>query len=157
MTKEANKLREKSSVISEHIKELQNKILEVGGVRLRAIQSRVGTTKGLLDMANESITKAEVNQAKSQRDADKLQKSLASNQEKLAEVEAELEVVDGDLQAVSGDLAVIREKVQEAQDSSTDVQEALATSKAELDEKTTDINAFRALEVSRPPRSHNWP
>lgn len=147
LTREADKLREKSSVISEQIKELQNKILEVGGVRLRAIQSKYTTTKGLLDMASESITKAEVNQAKSQRDADKFAKSIASNQEKLVEVEAELEVVEGDLQAVSGDLAVIREKVQEAQDSSTDVQEALASSKAELDEKSADINAFRALEM----------
>ena len=66
----------------------------------------------------------------------------------MEEVTAELEVVDGDLNACSGDLAVIREKVQEAVEACTDVEEALAASKADLDEKTSNINAFRALEVS---------
>lgn len=147
LAKETEKLREKSSGINDQIKELQNKILEVGGVKLRAIQSKVATTKGLLDLANESITKAEVGQAKAERDAEKLEKAIASNTEKLEEVNAELEVVGGDLSACLADLAVIREKVQEAMDASTDVQEALAASKAELDEASTDINAFRALEV----------
>ncbi|EIW71748.1 hypothetical protein TREMEDRAFT_27197 [Tremella mesenterica DSM 1558] len=147
LSKEIDKLREKSSGISDQIKSLQNQILEVGGVRLRAIQSKVSITKGLVDLANEAITKAEVNQAKSQRDAEKLEKTILSNQEKLKEVETELSVVEGDLQAVSADLNVIRDKVQEAQDSSTDVQEALSASKLELDEKSADINAFRTLEM----------
>jgi structural maintenance of chromosome 4 len=145
---EVAKLREKSSGISDQIKELQNKILEVGGVKLRAIQSKVTVTKGLLDMANESITKAEVGQAKAQRDIEKLNKALESNKVKIEEAEAEAEVVDGDLAACTADLNVLREKVQEAMDASTDVQEALAEAKAELDEKSGHINAFRALEVS---------
>ncbi|WWD20077.1 hypothetical protein CI109_104551 [Kwoniella shandongensis] len=147
LTKETDKLREKSSVISEQIKSLQNKILEVGGVRLRAIQSKVSTTKGLLDLANESITKAEVGQAKAERDVDKLEKTIAGNKAKLEEVDAELEVVEGDLQACSGDLAVIKEKVQEASDACDDVKEALEQSKQDLDEKMSGINAFRALEM----------
>lgn len=153
LSKETEKLREKSSGISEQIKELQNKILEVGGVKLRAIQSKVATTKGLLDLANESITKSEVGQAKAERDAEKLKKAIAANTANMTEVNAELEVVNGDLAACSADLAVIREKVQEVMDASTDVQEALAASKAELDEKSTDINASRALEVRHDGRS----
>lgn len=105
------------------------------------------TTKGLLDLANESITKAEVGQAKAERDAEKLVKSIEANKAKLQEADAELDVVEGDLQACTSDLNVLREKVQEAVDASTDVQEALAQSKAELDEKLEDINGFRALEV----------
>jgi len=147
LTKETDKLREKSTAITEQIKELQNKILEVGGVRLRAIQSRVTTTKGLLDLANEAITKAEVGQAKAQRDVDKLQKAIEGNKATLGEVEAELEVVEGDLVSITGDLEVIRGKVQEAMDASTDVQDALGESKKELDEKLEGINGFRALEV----------
>lgn len=147
LEREVAKLREKSSGISDQIKELQNKIMEVGGVKLRAIQSKVTVTKGLLDMANESITKAEVGQAKAQRDIEKLNKALESNKVKIEEAEAEAEVVDGDLAACTADLNVLREKVQEAMDASTDVQEALAEAKAELDEKSGHINAFRALEV----------
>jgi structural maintenance of chromosome 4 len=73
---------------------------------------------------------------------------LESNKVKIEEAEADAEVVDGDLTACTADLNVLREKVQEARDASTDVQEALAEAKAELDEKSGHINAFRALEVS---------
>ncbi|WOO77651.1 Structural maintenance of chromosome0s protein 4 [Vanrija pseudolonga] len=147
LTAEADKLRSKSSVISEQIKELQNKILEVGGVKLRAIQSKFANTKGLLDLASEAITKAEVGQAKSIRDAEKLDKAILANTAKAEEAQGELDVVEGDLQACSADLAIIREKVQEAQDASIDVQEALAQSKADLDEASTEVNAFRKLEM----------
>ena len=135
-------------MIQSQIKDLQEKIMEVGGVRLRSCQSKVATTKGLLDLANESITKAEVGQAKAERDVTKLAKALESNDAKLAEVDGELDIVEKDLQACTADLDVLREKVQEAQDASTDVQEDLAQSKTELDEKLADINAFRKLEVS---------
>jgi structural maintenance of chromosome 4 len=145
---EVASLREKSSGISEQIKELQNKILEVGGVKLRAIQSKFSTTKGLLDLANDAITKAEVGQSKAKHDVEKLTKAIDSNTLKLEEVEEELGVVNADLEASEGDLRTIRDKVQEAQDASTDGQEALQASKAELDEKSTEINAFRKLEVS---------
>lgn len=141
-------LREKSSGISNQIKELQNKILEVGGVKLRAIQSKFSNTKGLLDLANDAITKAEVGQAKAKHDVEKLRKAIDSNTQKLEEVEEELGVVGADLEASERDLRVIKEKVQEAQDASADEHEALQASKVELDEKLTDIDAFRKLEVS---------
>jgi structural maintenance of chromosome 4 len=146
-TKEVTSLREKSSGISNQIKELQNKILEVGGVKLRAIQSKFSTTKGLLDLANDAITKAEVGQAKAKHDVEKLKKAIDSNTQKLEEVEEELAVVGADLEASERDLRMIKEKVQEAQDASADEHEGLQASKAELDEKLTDINAFRKLEV----------
>lgn len=147
LTKACDKLKAESASISDEIKSLQQKILDVGGVKLRAIQSKVSTTKGLLDLANDAITKAEVGQAKAERDAEKLGKAIESNTAKLEEVEQELAVVQGDLDAVTGDLASIRAKVQEAVDASGDVQETLAESKKELDEKTGEINAFRKLEM----------
>ncbi|WWC65608.1 uncharacterized protein I303_108228 [Kwoniella dejecticola CBS 10117] len=147
LTKETEKLREKSSGINEQIKSLQNKILDVGGVKLRAIQSKVTTTKGLLDLANEAVTKAEIGQTKSSRDLEKLNKSLEKNKSALEETEGELEVVENDLAACRSDLEVIKEKVQEAQDASEDVKDGLKESKKDLDEKMQGINAFRALEM----------
>lgn len=105
------------------------------------------TTKGLLDLANDAITKAEVGQAKAQHDVEKLQKAIKSNTAKMEEVDAELETVEGDLKAISDDLATLRQSVEEAQDTSTDVKEQLAESKAKLDEASTEINAFRKIEM----------
>ncbi|BEI96156.1 hypothetical protein CcaverHIS631_0111050 [Cutaneotrichosporon cavernicola] len=147
LTKDVNELREKSSGINEEIKELQNKILEVGGVKLRAIQSKVSTTKGLLDLAYDAITKAEVGQAKAQHDVEKLQKAIASNSAKIEEVDTELESVEDDLKAITNDLTMLRQSVEEAQDTSVDVKEQLAESKAKLDEASAEINAFRKIEM----------
>lgn len=147
LTKDANKLRAKSSGINEEIKELQNKILEVGGVKLRAVQSKFMTTKGLLDLANESITRAEVGQAKAQHDVEKMQKAIKVNTAKIEEVESELGTVEDDLQALTNDLSTLRQSVEEAQDSSIDVKEQLAESKAKRDEKSSELNAFRKLKM----------
>jgi len=140
---EVTKLRTKSSGISDQIKELQNKILEVGGVKLRAIQSKVTTTKGLLDLANESITKAEVGQAKSQRDVEKLSRNVEANKVKLEECERELEAVETDLAAAQADRAAI----QATKDAHEDVKESMEESKRELEEHNEEINVFRKLEV----------
>lgn len=58
-------------------------------------------------------------------------------------------MVNGDLESCETDLRNIRDQVQEAKDAVADVEEALAASKNDLDEKSSDINAFRKLEVSR--------
>lgn len=147
LTKETDKLREKSSSINDDIKSLQNKILEVGGVRLRAIQSKVSITKGLLDLANESITKAEVGQAKAERDVEKLEKSISNNQAALEEVVEELELVESNLEGCTADLNKVIDSIQQVNDSSDDINEDFEQSKQLLEERQAGINAFRALEV----------
>lgn len=147
LTKETDKLREKSSSINDDIKSLQNKILEVGGVRLRAIQSKVSITKGLLDLANESITKAEVGQAKAERDVEKLERSIANNNTTLEEVVEELELVESNLEGCTADLNKVIDSIQQVNDSSDDINEDFEQSKQLLEEKQAGINAFRALEV----------
>ncbi|OXG25339.1 hypothetical protein C367_03158 [Cryptococcus neoformans Ze90-1] len=147
LTKETDKLREKSSSINDDIKSLQNKILEVGGVRLRAIQSKVSITKGLLDLANESITKAEVGQAKAERDVEKLEKSISNNQTALEEVVEELELVESNLEGCTADLNKVIDSIQQVNDSSDDINEDFEQSKQLLEEKQAGINAFRALEM----------
>lgn len=147
LTKETDKLREKSSSINDDIKSLQNKILEVGGVRLRAIQSKVSITKGLLDLANESITKAEVGQAKAERDVEKLERSIANNNTTLEEVVEELELVESNLEGCTADLNKVIDSIQQVNDSSDDINEDFEQSKQLLEEKQAGINAFRALEM----------
>lgn len=147
LEKEVGKLRSKASVIQDQIKELQAKILEIGGVKLRAMQSKVANTKGMIDLAGENIVKAEVAQAKAQRDAEKLDKTIANNTTVLEQLQSECEVVEADLASCQADLETITTKVQEAQDGMEDVHETLAEAKQELDEKLSYINTFRSLQV----------
>lgn len=147
LEKEVGKLRSKASVIQDQIKDLQAKILEIGGVKLRAMQSKVANTKGMIDLAGDNIVKAEVAQAKAQRDAEKLERTIAINTASLEQLQSEFEVVEADLASCQADLGTITSKVQEAQDGMEDVHETLAEAKQELDEKLSYINAFRSLQV----------
>lgn len=144
---ELKKLRTKASAIEEQIKDLQEKILEVGGVKLRALQSKVGNTKNLIELAGENMTKAEVAQAKAERDSEKLEKALAGSAEKLKELETELVTIEADWKGCSNDLRTIETKVNEAQVGMEAVQDTLTEAKQELEEKTASINSFRALEL----------
>lgn len=145
--KELESLKTKSSTIENQIKELQEKILEVGGVKLRALQSKVTNTRSLIEMAGDNMTKAEVAKAKAERDSTSLEKTVAENQVKSKELEAEMDIVASDCKACTTDLQTIKSKVEEAQNALEFAQETLTEAKAELEEKTGSINAFRALEL----------
>jgi len=145
--KELGKLRIKSNSIETRIKELQERILEVGGVKLRALQSKVANTRSLIDLAGDNLTKAEVAKAKAERDVEKYDKSLGADTAKVEEVDNELEIIGNDLAACVADLQTIQSKVDEAQIGMESVQDVLVEAKRELEEKTTSINSFRAFEV----------
>ena len=146
-SKELEKLRTKTSAIDSRIKDLQEKILEVGGVKLRALQSKVTNTRSLIDLAGDNLTKAEVAKAKAERDTEKLDKSLIADADKMNELEMELETIEVDWKACVSDLQTIQSKVDEAQIGMESVQDILVEAKKELEDKTTSINSFRALEV----------
>ncbi|KAF9515941.1 hypothetical protein BS47DRAFT_1391255 [Hydnum rufescens UP504] len=120
-TAEVEKLREKSGAIESDISTLQDKILEIGGVRLRSQKSKVEGIKQQIDHVNEQITKAEL--------------------------DAELEALAEELETCSRDLADVRAQVEKAQEIADSAKEDLGEMKAELDEKMILINQFRAKEV----------
>ncbi|KAF8336456.1 uncharacterized protein EI90DRAFT_3119718 [Cantharellus anzutake] len=146
-TSELEKLREKSGVIDKDISALQDKILEIGGVRLRTQKAKVDGLREQIDHINDQITKAEVGKTKAARDAEKLATSIASATESLQEVESELEALEEDLELRSQDLARVRAQVEEAQRVVESAKDDLAEMKAELDEKMEQLNEFRAKEM----------
>ena len=62
----------------------------MGGTNLRVQQSKVQDLRGMIDHANDRLTKAEVGRSKAEKDVEKLDKALKKNQAALEEVEAEL-------------------------------------------------------------------
>ena len=146
---ELESLRSRSGTIEGAIKELEKKILDIGGSRLLAQKSKVDGLKLHISVANDEITKAEVAKAKAEKDSIKLESSITGNQEGLAEVEAELEKLNESLQEVKDYVADIGAKVEAAQAEVENSKDDLENLKVELDEKTEEIQAFRAIEVRR--------
>lgn len=142
-------LQDKSGKISKAIKDLEQKILDIGGARLLTQKSKVDGIKLHINLANDEITKAEVAKAKAEKDSTKLDTSINTNKTTLEEVETELETLNNQLRDLTGFVTELRGQVEKAQAAAENSREDLETLKAELDEKDQHIETFRRKEVCK--------
>lgn len=147
LTKELESLRTQSRLIEEKIKVLQEKILEVGGVKLRGQQTKVQDLKAQIDLATDRLTKAEVGKNKSNKDATKLAKAIETNKAALESTEEELQELVQQIENGAAESEAVRKGVEQAQDVLSEKQEELAEMKALLDEKLAIVTQFRKREV----------
>ena len=141
------KLKEQSSRIDQDIKNLEKKILDIGGSRLLTQKSKVDGIRLHINLANEEITKAEVAKSKAEKDAAKLETTVNSNTKALEAIEKELEELDEQIAGLVDYVAKLKENVENAQSAAENSKEDLETLKVELDAKEEQIAAFRQKEV----------
>lgn len=141
------RLEESKATIDEDIKRLEQQIIDIGGSRLLSQKSKVDGVRLHINIANDETTKAEVAKTKAEKDVAKLAASIATNRGNLDEVNAELEGLEEDLRVCVRYVNEIRSKVTDAQAAVDNSKDDLESLKAELDEKTEQIQAFRAKEV----------
>ncbi|GJJ13220.1 hypothetical protein Clacol_007471 [Clathrus columnatus] len=144
---ELERLREKTAVITNAIQELENQILEVGGLKLRSQNSKVDSVKLHINIANEEITKAEVAKAKAEKDIKKLETTVTNNNALQKEIDEEIAGLDKQFDACRDILADIGTKVEAAQSAEENAKEDLQGIKTDLDEKMVGIQEFRKKEV----------
>ena len=147
LTSEMWKLEEKRDRIQAEIKTLQDKILEIGGVRLRSQQVKVEGIKEMSDHANDQLTKAEVGRTKAEKDLAKLEKALTANNEALGELKEETARLEKSSREKRSGLEMVRNSVKQAQDVLETKSEELEELKKLLDDKQADMNKFRARET----------
>jgi structural maintenance of chromosome 4 len=140
-------LKEQSSRIDQDIKNLEKKILEIGGSKLLTQKSKVDGIRLHINLANEEITKAEVAKGKAEKDAAKLGTSVNSNTKALEAIEKELEELDEQITGLVDYVAKLRENVESAQTAAENSKDDLETLKVELDAKEEQIATFRQKEV----------
>ncbi|KAG8929532.1 hypothetical protein FRC02_005473, partial [Tulasnella sp. 418] len=146
-TKELDKIQKSASAIESEIQSLQNKILDIGGVRMRSQKSKVDGIKEMIDLANEQLTKAEVGKSKSEKDSERLTAAIASAEKQLEELKEELDELESVLAACLEDMNGLKEKVELAQEVAEKHSQELEEMKAELDERKALINKFREREM----------
>nr|WJN25104.1 condensin complex subunit [Tranzscheliella williamsii] len=147
LNKDIAKLAEKAQTIEKDINELQEKILEAGGVALRTQKSKVDGIKEMMELSSERTTKAEVTKAKAEKDIVKHEKSLGKAQSQLEELDQELEELKESIAQKAKAADGVRSKVEEAQHVMETKAEERDEIKAQLDERSETANSFRALEM----------
>ncbi|KAF1362576.1 RecF/RecN/SMC protein [Lizonia empirigonia] len=121
MQKEIAKFHAETADVEAEIKALQDKIMEIGGVKLR-------------------LQKAKASNA----EHEKAHNDAIRDLEKLA---VDLEKVQEDMESHQRDALGVRQQAEEAQESLESTKEDLQALKKELDEKTAELNETRAIEI----------
>ncbi|OAX33539.1 hypothetical protein K503DRAFT_869495 [Rhizopogon vinicolor AM-OR11-026] len=146
-TEELEELQSRTGTIDAAIKDLEKKILEIGGSRLLKQKSTVDGIRLLHQLANEEITKAEVMRATAEKNIVKYTSGVETNSAALEAVETELEELKDQLDEVAQYLEDLKEKVEAAQAAQETSKDDLDELKQQLQEKREEIDEFRKKEL----------
>jgi len=140
-------MKTKSGEVEQHIKDLEKKILEIGGSKLLTQKSKVDGLRLHIKLANDELTKAEVTKAKAEKDAAKYQATVARDSEALESVEEEVKDLEGQIEELETYISDLREKVESAQLAAENSRDDLEEIKTKLTGQEEVIAAFRQEEV----------
>ncbi|KEP53194.1 structural maintenance of chromosomes protein [Rhizoctonia solani 123E] len=143
---ELTKIRAKAASYEKDVADLEEQILEVGGVKLRSQTSKVDDIKGMLLLANDLLLKAETGKTRSKKDSKKYTASIESGQAALEELEEELGTLNENLQTCRADMQKLQQAVSQAEGAKDTYEDSLKELKEELDEKLKLTLSFRAKE-----------
>lgn len=116
INRDLEKLKSQSSKIEENIKDLQNKILEVGGVRLRSQKAKVDGIREQIDTLNDRITKTQVARTKSEKDLIKVEAAIVKGKQELETVKEQLEELNAEIEEKMQVALDVREKADQAKE-----------------------------------------
>jgi structural maintenance of chromosome 4 len=145
--KEIAKLHAETADIEAEIKTLQDKIMEIGGVRLRSQKAKVDGLKGQIDTVTEEMTNAEMSRTKAEKNLQKHLKAHKEAEKELAKLAADAEKIDDDIRSQSQVAASSQQESSEAQEAIDTKKDELQALKVELDTKTEELNQSRGVEI----------
>ncbi|KAG6052319.1 hypothetical protein E4U39_000044 [Claviceps sp. Clav50 group G5] len=144
---EIEQLRSETASVEAEIKALQDKIMEVGGEKLRSQRAKVDGLKAEINTNTEEMSNAEVRRVKTEKKKIKLAQDITK-------ANTDHELAAQDLQGLEGDVSNQGEKAQELKAQVKEAEtllgskrEQLRAFKQELDDKTAELNKSRAAEI----------
>ncbi|KAI9820814.1 MAG: hypothetical protein M1826_000839 [Phylliscum demangeonii] len=147
LEKEVERLHAETATVEDEIKALQEKIMEVGGINLRAQKTIVQGLRNQVKLLTEGTSTAEVARIKAEKQKEKHERSLVDSQGEIEGLQEELETLEAAAKEQSQGAATWRRRVDEAQNALESKREELAAFKADLDAKTAELNETRAVEI----------
>lgn len=112
---DVSKLRAETSGIESEIKALQEKIMEVGGVKMRSQKAKVDDLREQIMALNDRITTCDVARAKNQKECEKHMKLIKSSED-------ELETIGRELASLEDEVRMSSQREQQARNKSEDAE-----------------------------------
>jgi structural maintenance of chromosome 4 len=110
-----DRLHAETAGIENEIKALQEKIMEVGGVKLRSQKAKVDDLRDQIAALNDRITTCDVARAKNEKDCEKFSKTLKSSEEELESLAEELAAIDRDMKQSNRNAEQVRKRAEDAE------------------------------------------
>jgi structural maintenance of chromosome 4 len=110
-----DKLHAETSGIEDEIKALQEKIMEIGGVKLRSQKAKVDDFREQITALNDRITTCDVARAKNEKDCDKFATIIKSSKEELETLAEELAALEEDMKQSTRNAEQVRKKADDAE------------------------------------------
>lgn len=142
------KLKNSSINIEEEIKVLQAKILEVGGVRLRAQKAKVDGINEQNDSIHERIMKLQVEKSTREKSLVKAVKIIEKKETEISDSARELGKLEEEMKAKLMVAVDVRSKLDAAVHLMETKKDEMEEIKKKLDEKESMVNTIRRVEVS---------
>ncbi|KAK6537942.1 hypothetical protein TWF694_010838 [Orbilia ellipsospora] len=147
LQKNIAKLNSETAGAEAEIQGLQDKIMEIGGIRLRSQKTTVDGIKEKIDTLNEEMTSAEALRVKSEKAKQKNEKSDRDSTKELDGIERDLGKLTEEMNNHAWRAKEALETAEKQKAFLEECKEKLASLKEELDDKLGEINKTRAAEI----------
>jgi structural maintenance of chromosome 4 len=154
-TVEFEVLQDKSSKISKAIKDLEQKILEIGGTCLLMQKSKVDSIKLHINLANDEITKAEVAKVKVEKDSAKLDTLIEVNKTALEEAKTELMNMNNQLGDLTGFVTELQGQIENVQAAVESLRDPEGCQRASSLASCLQIRAGRIFQIHLVEKRYN--
>ncbi|KAJ3107536.1 hypothetical protein HDU97_003841 [Phlyctochytrium planicorne] len=141
-----SQLEDSSKTIEKKIAQLQDKILEAGGVRLRGQKSKVDGILQQIELCDERLISLQVEKTTKEKSIAKLSSGLINKERELSDIDAELLEVRNKLTKVAEDDFNMKKELQKIKQDMDRQEKLLDASKKKQEEMSEAIGAFKALE-----------
>ncbi|ANB14397.1 condensin subunit SMC4 [Sugiyamaella lignohabitans] len=144
---ELKQLRSHSEGLEQDVADLQEKIMDAGGVRLRVQKSKVDGIKEQIELVNTRLANGLKENAKANNDFKKHSKTIDNCEAEISASTQELEEANKELSEKQLIIQQFEQLVSQLSDQLEEKQEILDELKSELDAKQKDIDSLRSREI----------
>ncbi|KAJ1551671.1 hypothetical protein HK405_014074, partial [Cladochytrium tenue] len=130
--------------IEDAIKELQEKILNEGGVELRAQKAKVDNIQEQLNIENDRLTQIRIEKNSKEKTQAKLEKSLEKKQAEEEEIQAQLSDLQSSREEHMRPLRNLEQELNDAEHEFSEAESQLASIKSELDQQRNIHNEIKS-------------
>lgn len=131
--------------LESQIKNLEEKIMDAGGVELRVQNSKVDSIRQKIEIINERTSNDRMNIRKLENDIKRHNKIIEESSKELEETEKELAEIQS--QQKYSELEALTAEINDIEREKEEKEEELENIKGELDERAQQMNKFKSTEI----------